>query len=291
MNKSLPTYHLYNSFHPNSEIAILSLTQFMQEMNSILTDSHKHNCYQIIWFQNGDGVHYVDLECYPVTNNTIFIISPGQVHSFDKTRDYSGIIIQFNESILNEILSTESLFLKYGIFNTTETKPHHHISSTEAVKLGNIVSELNAEITLTEAFAHEDYLKTLILQLIIQVQRAAERQDSHRPHHNIAPTRIFTQFKMLVEKEYHIMHNVADYAKRLGISSKLLSQYVRLCANTTPLQIINDRIVLEAKRKIRHSQASIKEIAFSLGFKDPSYFVKLFKRITNHTPNDYRDNL
>lgn len=84
------------------------------------------------------------------------------------------------------------------------------------------------------------------------------------------------------------MHTVQEYADRLNISSRTLTKYVNQSAHRSPLQIINDRILLEAKRQLCHSALSIKEIGYQLGFEDPSYFVKFFKRLTGKMPSEFR---
>ena len=66
----------------------------------------------------------------------------------------------------------------------------------------------------------------------------------------------------------------------------MISVYLLL---DSPLKIINERIVLEAKRQILHSTLSIKEVAFQLGFEDPSYFVKFFKRMTGKMPKEFKN--
>lgn len=58
--------------------------------------------------------------------------------------------------------------------------------------------------------------------------------------------------------------------------------------HSTPLQIINDRIVLEAKRQLQHTSLNITEISYNLGFEDPSYFVKFFKRLAGSMPSEFR---
>lgn len=74
----------------------------------------------------------------------------------------------------------------------------------------------------------------------------------------------------------------------LNVSSRTLTKYVGQCSYQSPLQMINERIVLEAKRMLQHSSMSIKEIAHTLGFNDPSYFVKLFKRLVGEMPSTFR---
>ena len=73
---------------------------------------HIHGFYQIIWFRKGTGAHYVDFKEYSITDNTLFFLSPGQIHYFDGKRDQEGIIIHFNESFLSEEGSSENVCLK-----------------------------------------------------------------------------------------------------------------------------------------------------------------------------------
>ena len=82
---------------------------------------------------------------------------------------------------------------------------------------------------------------------------------------------------------------MSDYAALLNVSPKTLTLYVNECSKYTPLELINDRIILEAKRLLRYSVLSVKEIAFRLGFDDPSYFGKFFKRLVKQSPADYRE--
>ena len=83
-------------------------------------------------------------------------------------------------------------------------------------------------------------------------------------------------------------HTVKEYAEDLNISTKTLTNYIYESTHTTPLKLINERIILEAKRQIQFSSIKIKEIAYILGFDDPSYFVKFFKRETGVLPASLR---
>ena len=97
------------------------------------------------------------------------------------------------------------------------------------------------------------------------------------------------EFRKLVEENYAREHTVKDYARRMNVTTKTLTLYVKECSSSTPLELINSRIILEAKRLLRYSVLSVKEIAFRLGFDDPSYFVKFFKRNVKQSPADFRE--
>lgn len=86
-------------------------------------------------------------------------------------------------------------------------------------------------------------------------------------------------------------HFVGEYANILNISSLTLTKYVAESARWTPLQIINDRIALEAQRLIQSTSLRIKEVAEHLGVDDPSYFVKFLKRLTGKMPTEMRSRL
>lgn len=85
------------------------------------------------------------------------------------------------------------------------------------------------------------------------------------------------------------MHTVKEYANLLNVSAKTLTNCVYESSHSTPLSLINERIVLEAKRQLLHSSLKVKEIAFRLGFEDPSYFVKFFKRHVGCLPAEFRE--
>ena len=106
--------------------------------------------------------------------------------------------------------------------------------------------------------------------------------------HNAA-NRTFVRFRQMLEHHYRSMHTVKEYANHLNVSTKTLTNCVYESSRSTPLALINERIVLEAKRQLLHSSLKVKEIAFQLGFEDPSYFVKFFKRHTGCLPADFRE--
>jgi len=91
-----------------------------------------------------------------------------------------------------------------------------------------------------------------------------------------------------INDEFKETHEVAAYADMLNISAGHLSEVVKEQSGRSAIAHIHDRIVLEAKRLLFHTERSIKEISFQLGFGDASYFNRFFKRITGSTPLEYR---
>lgn len=288
MKKDVTTYQMTENAHSGLELELHFMPRFFVGNPGAMAP-HVHRFYQIIWFRRGHGVHRVDFVDYPVADNTIFFIAPGQAHSFDGTRDYEGIIIHFNDSFMADEESSESVFLKYDVFNAYDALPYYRVTHEEAARLMTLVSGMNREYALTGAFAHKDYMQYLVRLFLIRVQRNGERSQKAKLYVNSVANRTFVRFRQQLEQHFHTVHTVKSYADMLNISSRALTNYVNQSTHCSPLQVINDRLVLEAKRQLQHSALSIKEIAYDLGFEDPSYFAKFFKRMTGRMPNEFRN--
>ncbi len=251
--------------------------------------SHVHTFYEIIWFQEEGGTHTVDFQEYKVHKDSLFFLSPGQVHHFDGKTMHKGILIQFCTDFMRDEQASEDIFLKYDVFNAQSSPCCRLNDEGVAQQLAKIVEEMEVELTQRKAFAHTDMLRSLVRQFLILVYRhghceASFKLDAKRPAH-----RLYAQFRQLIERKYTQLHTVAEYAQHLNVSVRTLSLCVNECADTTPLVMINNRITLEAKRLLRYSPMIVKQVAQHLGFDDVSYFVKFFKRQTGVLPKEFRE--
>lgn len=98
---------------------------------------------------------------------------------------------------------------------------------------------------------------------------------------------LMVQFQELINQHYLSRWNIETYADRLLVSEKKLSQICRETTGRTPNDLIQERLLLEAKRLLIHTSSNISEIAYDLHFHDPSHFVKFFKKQTNLTPGEF----
>ncbi|MCR5312076.1 MAG: AraC family transcriptional regulator [Bacteroidaceae bacterium] len=251
---------------------------------------HVHTFYEIIWFWDGEGKHTVDFQDYELEANSMFFLSPGQVHHFDGKTRHRGVTIKFCTNFLKDEQADEDIFIKYNVFNAFDSSPYCVIENTEIVEeLKLIIQKMLDEHNNMRAFGHTDMLRSLVKIFLINVQRYGNRRgslplDSVKPSH-----RLFVMFRKLVETHFISMHTVKEYADNLNVSTKTLSNSVQECASKSPLTFINDRIILEAKRMLRYTDLMVKEIAFRLGYEDPSYFVKFYKRQTGYLPSEFRE--
>ena len=251
---------------------------------------HTHSFYTIIWFQQGGGQHFVDFDSYPVVPGRVFFLSPGQLHCFDSLHNQEGYILEFSNDFLQDELTSESLFLKYDVFNAFDTLPYRDMCDKGIIFLQHIIDAIQEELTVPDAFAHHDSLAMMVRLFLINVQRCGKVDATRHSLTFTSPKhRLFVRFRQTLELNFTAIHTVQEYARQLGVTAKTLTACTLECARVTPLALINDRLILEARRLLRYTDQTSKEVAFRLGFDDPSYFVKFFKRETGMLPLDFRE--
>ena len=250
------------------------MPEFFQQLKGMETDTmHLHGFYEIIWFQKGSGTHYVDFNQYAIAPGTIFFISPGQIHSFDTKHDQEGYVLKICAELFDDFVSLSCV--------TVQDK--------DSAALEILIGAMQEELKKEDSLGHREALHALVKLFVIMVRRSYAGMNPSAPNPHKVSYKAFLNFRKLIEENYCRLHTVKDYASLLNVSSKTLTLYVNECSKYSPLELINNRIILEAKRLLRYSVLSVKEIAFRLGFEDPSYFAKFFKRLVKQSPADYRE--
>ncbi len=283
-------YHLHEGEPNKLQFEIYSLKDHLIQNTPNTLKPHMHTFYQIIWFITGFGKHYVDFNTYEIEDNSLFFISKGQIHQFDKNLQ-EGYVIHFNESFLDIYENFTDVFLKHNIFHSFEKEPLFKIDASATKELHNIVNRMQKEMATPNEFAHSDYLKILLQLFLIEIQRFGVRKDCCKLTMNNPSHILFVNFRKLLEENFHEIHTVVRYSEILSVSAKTLTNCTKEIAHQTPLEIINERLILEARRLLSYSERNVNEIGFELGFEDPSYFVKFFKRHMKISPSEFRKDI
>ena len=273
----------------SNSVEIIRMPEFFDTKPALETkQTHVHPFYEIVWFTKGSGVHTVDFTDYEITDNSIFFIAPGQLHSFHGNEGQQGHILKICPHLLSDIAHSESILLKYNVFNAYDSVPYKKITAECAHEISQMMQRLEDEVDKSERIGHNDYIRALVTMLLISIERCQTEQ--REPIFSTTRTahRTFLAFRREIERNFRKMHTVKEYANALNISTKSLTNYVAECTTHTPLEMINNRIILEAKRMLRYSDMMVKEIAAALGFEDPSYFNKFFRRLVRCSAAEYR---
>ena len=160
----------------------------------------------------------------------------------------------------------------------------------EQLKKFNLLYDMFVEEFTTPDNIQGDMLQMLLKRMIILSTRLAKEQLIVKTLDNDQIDTI-RRFNFLVDMHFKTKRRVSDYAEMLFKSPKTLSNLFAIYNQKSPQQIILDRIALEAKRLINYTDKQNQEIAYDLGFNDPAHFSRFFKKMTQMTPSEYRENL
>lgn len=247
---------------------------------SYLNDPDRKDFFEIVWLKNEDPLHALKDTEFEPKGDWIYLIPPYRVHQLNKAGK-NGELISFKRNMLEDE-DKEFLLDLFKIFNVQGEFSCLRLSEAESAGLASVYELLEKEYQKGSSgfIIVKALLKVFLLKLIQVKEHQFTSQDIHQK-------RVY-EFLMLLESNYQQVRNTDFYAGKLGISSKRLNQILKEKLNKTGMQLIHDRIILEAKRNIIHSENTIKEIADELGFSDRPYFSRFFKKQTGETPEAFQ---
>lgn len=284
-NDKIEQYHLHKLHPEKLQFEIYDMASYIKKNSTHALVAHSHSFYQILWFHNEGGHHFIDFDTHEIKKNSVLFISKNQIHYFDESVKHEGVIIHFNEQFLMQ--SDVDIFLKYNIFNKKE-KSCYCITVDIAEVANNYIHLIKQELSNKASFGHKQVVRYLLKSLLI----VFERSQIESKEGSIKPTNLYElqyfQFKALIETHYTTHKSVSDYANLLNISSKTLTTITKTMTSKPPSELIAECMILEAQRLLSFTTLKINEVAYKLGFNDPSYFVKYFKRHLKKSPNQYR---
>ncbi len=251
------------------------------------TRDRKNKYLTIAWNCGGDQKVVIDEVEYNFPNQTVLPLMVNQSFRFEHPADI--VAWQFNREFYCIVDHDEEVscvgFLFYGMADQVFIK----LDAASQKKLGMLLEIFVEEFSTADNIQH-DMLQMLIKRLIIIITRLAK--NNYLPKADLPDDRfnIIRKFNLLVENNYQTQHTVGFYADALNKSPKTLANLFAIYSHRSPLQVIQDRILLEAKRLLYYTDKSAKEIAFDLGFDDAAYFSNFFKKHTAFSPTEFRNN-
>ena len=261
------------------QIEVVPLQTLTRVSKDQLVTPHRTNFYHIFLFENCQPTHFVDFEPIKIKPFTLLFIDKDRVHQFDQLLKYEGQVLIFTEDFFCTT-ETDTKFLRSSIlFNDLADQPTIKLNKTDFEKYTNICENITEELSLPADNSKHILLKNLLHNFLLLAEREKRKQGFTELKKG-ADLDYTLLFRDLLETNYTKLKSVNDYAKIICISEKRLGQATSKVLGKTPKEIINDRILLEAKRLLVHTNLSIKEIGQDLGFEDPAYFVRYFKKNT-----------
>ncbi|SNR30913.1 MULTISPECIES: helix-turn-helix domain-containing protein [Hymenobacter] len=259
---------------------LIYVTNLANCPGSYLDDPVRREFFEIVWLQNENALHTLKDATHALKGDWMYLIPPYRVHQLNKAGK-RGVLISFRREVLDEDVK-EFLLDVFKIFNIQGEFSCLPIDASTATQLHKIYELIDSEYEQPDSSLL--ILKSLLKVLLLTLVRVKEQEFTTQ---DVNQKRVY-DFMVLLEMNYQHIRNTDFYAAKLSISSKRLNQILKEKLDKTGMQLIHDRIILEAKRQIIHSEHTIKEIAYLLGFKDRPYFSRFFKQHTTQTPEEFQ---
>ena len=276
MKSSGPSLPVHSLVKDDPAIKVLEL----QHKNPYdFTREHRHTYFEILFFENGGGSQLIDFTEREVKSGSCYIVFPLQVHLLRRAPKSNGTVVQFREEVLSSAHVRNILRLNSFGENSPVLFENNKKKMKELEPLIGLLEKAcgNAASNSGEIAFH--YLQALLLSL-------AENKESGKEKNASPDTNLLFVFQNLLEEHYHENHSVQHYARLLNMTEKKISALTKKHLGLSPLQVIHNRILLEAKRILLFEDTSHKEIAFRLGFDSPASFSQFIKNKTGSNPSE-----
>ena len=281
---SVPVYHLYGEQGPELAPGLVhceSIASRSRLHNWEIQPHRHHGLFQMLWLAKGRARVDLDGRLIDLSSGQVLLLPQHCVHGFRFSPDADGEVIT----------------LAYAFFQRLQPDlgPALHAMNTPVVctlKNGTGRKQIEAAFHAThEAYANHDVHRDLLIEaqlvsLLVWLSRLLPAQGDDLP--SARGREHLAKFSQLVEANYSLQHPLAFYATSLGISAAHLNALCRELTGHSALSLIHARMGLEARRYLIYTSLPVKDVSDALGFSDPAYFTRFFKRQTGHAPIVFR---
>ncbi len=243
-----------------------------------ITQPHKHKQYfEIVFLSKGSGSHWIDGACYDVKPPVLFFINRDQVHNWALHDEPDGFVIILKNSFLHQ---SKDESLKQLLHLVWHANCLYLDDEAQISTLFGLLSLHSSMLSVYGQHSIDGLLKTLIA-LILENGR-------HNFLHAGQQTQLYARYIDRLITEKNIQRKIGLLAKDLNTTPQNLNAACRKAVNQSAGEILDSFIINEARRLLLYTDSHVNEVAYRLSFKDPSYFVKFFKKHINATPEEFR---
>lgn len=281
MTRNIPIHYLNEDTTFDSEV--LHLTSISDRTNKLGDfNDHIDDCYTVILVTKGRGSADIDCHTVPMSEGQLGIITPGQIHSNICITECELWMLRISPEMIDDDYRyqlDEYSIKENPVFLTESTM----IILCEALEfLSKLMTPINDRQPMKNVLFN-------MLNVVLGIITPSILNGQAKPR--LRSTEIAVKFKRMLPQFVRQQRRPSFYANELCISEVYLNEVVKKSTGMTPSEWINIAILLEAKRLLRTTALTVKEIAHDLGFEDHAYFSRLFKKNTAMTPLEFRNTI
>jgi AraC family transcriptional activator of pobA len=246
---------------------------------------HRHAYYHILWMSRAQGTHMVDFQPLAVRDHSVFFLAPGQLHAWQSSVPPEGYVMNLSTAFFTHMFPRADDIGKFPFFHPTNGQPVLYLTPAQHDELLPLLQVMEREMQARQ-LGRYDVVRSYLLILLTRLRRLypvdAQALSAGRSYS------LAKRFTLLVEEKYLDFRSIREYADALCVSERQLNDAVKRTIGRTASRLVQERVVLEAKRLLANTDSGVAEIAFQLRFDDPAYFARFFKKHTAMTPGQFR---
>ncbi len=244
---------------------------------------HRKAYYLLVFVKHSRGRHWVDMRPYERKDNTLYFSTPNQILVKEEPIPSWSTHLMFTSEFL--ALQPNAALRNLPLILNPQNGHELLLAAADVAFVEEMLDKLYAEYHRPGEWQHPMLSAFLTVLLTYLSRLYTEQFPVTEPS---ADTLLLKTYQAKVEECFRELHEVGAYASLLHLSAGHLSEVVKAQSGKPAIKHLHDRLVLEARRLLFYTPRSLKEIAFDLGFSEPSYFNRFFKRETDITPAEYR---
>lgn len=285
-NGNLNKQVLSDSRGERREFIAMKLQHALRLENSYTIPMQKNDFFQIILITAGTGIQYIDLQAYEVKAGDIVFINTWQQYRWSFNASTQGYLLSFTPSFITQFVS-DHLFVHDLPFFKRFTS-HHLVELGDELKdILLIAMERILKEYETEDGEYINLIRTYLLEVLLLCKKEID-QTSLTSLTSIKSNDLIKSFESLIDKHFYEYRFPKEYAKVLLVTPNYLNAMCQKVKQKSAGDMIRDRILIECKRLLLHTNLSASEIAYQLNFKDNSYFSRFFKKHIGIAPDEFR---
>ena len=264
---------------------VQTIKDFTIEQDEINEGPHSHNYHEMTWLIKGQGTLHADMQEYKIENNTIFYLKPNEAHRFQTEPDMEGFVFSFTDSFFS--------MDEFDFVWASEASLSQLFIEGRTIRIAPELEEDMKEVALKmiKEFEYQyankmELLKRYFKIFLIYLSRGLD--ENFKSTEQSRETDLVKHFMELLDKNFKEKKMVSEYASQLLVTPNYLNRIVKKITGSSAGHQIRQRVVLEAKRMGRYSDAGMKEIAYDLGFLDSAHFSRFFKTFGGLNFTDFK---
>ncbi len=249
------------------------------EMNNRNKEPSRFHCgfFTILWVRNGSGTCVIDTSKIEIACDTVYFVKPSQALRFHPAENTEGYMISFSRCFLHAYEENAHYLLDSGLFDAYAAAAIIPVDAQADGEMESLARRMAGEFHHPGAGRNE-MLRGLLKIFLLYLSRQYE-QGNHQ-YYRQGNSLLVKKFFALLEKKFITSKMVSQYACELAVTSNYLNETIKKITGFPASHHIQQRVILEAKRKAVYEELNMKEVAYKLGFDDSYHFSKYFKNAT-----------